>query len=59
MGCKVRLVEKPELNNPILIEGLPGIGLVANITVAYLIKKLDVKFFGEVQSTYFPDISLT
>lgn len=59
MGCKVRLVEKPELNDPILIEGLPGIGLVANITVAYLIKKLDVKFFGEIQSTYFPDISLT
>ncbi|MEM2820507.1 MAG: PAC2 family protein, partial [Candidatus Bathyarchaeia archaeon] len=43
------MYERPNLNNPILIEGLPGIGLVANITVAYLIKKLNAKLFCEIK----------
>jgi len=59
MGCSVRLEEKPELKDPVLLEGLPGIGLVANIAVAYLIRKLDAKFLGEVRSPSFPDMSVT
>ena len=59
MVCAVRLVEEPELKDPILVEGLPGIGLVANIAVAYLIRKLDARFFGEIRSASFPDMSIT
>jgi uncharacterized protein (TIGR00162 family) len=57
--CSVRLIEKPELRDPVLLEGLPGIGLVANVAVAYLIRKLDAKLFGEIKSASFPDMSIT
>jgi uncharacterized protein (TIGR00162 family) len=59
MACIVRQAEKPKLKDPVLLEGLPGIGLVANISVAYLIRKLSAKFFAEVRATSFPDISIT
>jgi uncharacterized protein (TIGR00162 family) len=59
MVCSVKFIEKPELTEPILLEGLPGIGLVANVAVAYLINKLDAKLFGEIKSPYFPDLSIT
>lgn len=58
MGCDVKIVARPDLKSPILLEGLPGIGLVANIAVAYLIKKLKAKFLGEIKSAAFPDISI-
>jgi len=59
MPSIVRQSEKPKLKNPILVEGLPGIGLVANIAVAYLIKKLGAKRFAEVNVVSFPDVSIT
>ena len=59
MTSTVRQLEKPELKDPVLLEGLPGIGLVANIAVAYLIRKLGAKFFAEVKATSFPDVSIT
>jgi proteasome assembly chaperone (PAC2) family protein len=59
MSSVVRQSEKPKLKNPVLVEGLPGIGLVANIAVAYLIKKLGVKRFAEVNAVSFPDVSIT
>jgi len=59
MVCDVRLVEKPELKDPILVAGLPGIGLVANMAVAFLIRKLDARFLGEIRSASFPDMSIT
>lgn len=59
MVCEVKMYERPDLNSPILIEGLPGIGLVANITVAYLIKKLNAKLFCEIRSSYFHDATIT
>ncbi len=59
MVCKIRLSEKLELKEPVLVEGLPGIGLVANIAVTYLIRKLDAKPFGEIRSSDFQDIAIT
>ena len=43
-----------ELNNPILIEGLPGLGLVGKIAIRYLIKKLNAKKFAHLYSPHFP-----
>ncbi|UCF44682.1 MAG: PAC2 family protein [Candidatus Bathyarchaeota archaeon] len=43
-----------ELNNPILIEGLPGLGLVGKIATRYLIKKLNAKKFAHLYSPHFP-----
>lgn len=41
-------------NNPILIEGLPGLGLVGKIAIRYLIKKLNAKKFAHLYSPHFP-----
>lgn len=59
MVCEIKIYERPKLTNPVLIEGLPGIGLVANIAVAYLIKKLNAKLFCEIKSSYFHDMAIT
>ena len=45
---------KVELKNPILIEGLPGLGLVGKIATRYLIRKLDAKKFAYLYSPHFP-----
>jgi len=45
---------KVELKNPILIEGLPGLGLVGKIATRYLIKKLGAKKFAYLYSPHFP-----
>ncbi len=52
---KTIIVEKEdvELKNPILIEGLPGLGMVGKITVKYLIKQLKAKKFAELYSPHF------
>jgi uncharacterized protein (TIGR00162 family) len=43
-----------EPNNPVLIEGLPGLGLVGKIAIRYLIKKLNAKKFAHLYSPHFP-----
>jgi len=52
-------VEKPELHDPILVEGLPGIGFVANIACLHLINELKAKKFCEIHSSSFQALSLT
>ncbi|MFA5364750.1 MAG: PAC2 family protein [Candidatus Bathyarchaeia archaeon] len=59
MVCNIHMYEKPVLDNPVLIEGLPGIGFVANITALHLIKELNAKLFAEIQSSSFQDLSMT
>ncbi len=46
---------KPELENPILVQGLPGFGNVGRIAAHLLIKFCDAKPFAELYSPYFPD----
>ena len=45
----------PKLNNPILIEGLPGFGNVGKITAQLLIQFSEAKLFAEYYSPLFPD----
>jgi uncharacterized protein (TIGR00162 family) len=45
---------KVELNNPILVEGLPGLGLVGKIATRYLIKRLQAQRFAYLYSPHFP-----
>jgi uncharacterized protein (TIGR00162 family) len=59
MVCSIDVSEKPELNNPILIEGLPGIGFVANIAALHLIKELKAKRFIQIFSSSFQDFAVT
>ena len=59
MVCKIKFYEKPVLNNPVLIEGLPGIGFVANVSALHLIKQLNAKLFAQIQSSSFQDLAMT
>ena len=44
----------PKLNNPLLIEGLPGIGNVGKVAVDFLIDELKAKKLYEITSYTFP-----
>jgi uncharacterized protein (TIGR00162 family) len=59
MVCSIDISEKPVLNDPILIEGLPGIGFVANIAALHLIKELKAKLFVQIFSSSFQDFAIT
>jgi len=59
MVCTVEVYEKPKLDNPVLIEGLPGIGFVANIAALHLIHELKAKRFAEIFSASFQDLAVT
>jgi uncharacterized protein (TIGR00162 family) len=59
MVCTVEVYEKPKLNDPILIEGLPGIGFVANISALHLISELNAKRFAAIVSASFQDVAVT
>ena len=45
---------EPKLTNPILIEGLPGMGMVGKITTQHLIKQLAAKRIAFLYSPHFP-----
>ena len=59
MVCTIDISEKPQLNNPILIEGLPGIGFVANIAALHLINELKAVRFVQIVSSSFQDFAVT
>jgi uncharacterized protein (TIGR00162 family) len=50
----VRETVKPDLREPVLIEGLPGMGMVGRIAVRFLIKQFGATRFAELYSPHFP-----
>ena len=48
-------ISKPDLENPVFVQGLPGFGNVGRIAAHLLIKFCDAKPFAELYSPYFPD----
>lgn len=50
-----KFCKKPKLRDPILIEGLPGVGNVARIAVSYLTSKLNAKLYLALYSYIFPN----
>src|SRR3989344_892278 len=54
MSFEVKYISKPTLNNPILIEGLPGIGNVGKIAADFIVDSLKAKKFIEITSNNFP-----
>jgi len=54
METKVRILERPELNNPLVICGLPGSGYVGKMAVDHLISELKAKKMAEFYSYSFP-----
>ena len=47
-------IEKVKMKNPILIEGLPGIGLVGKIAADHMIDELGAKQVAQLISPHFP-----
>ncbi|MBS7644110.1 proteasome assembly chaperone family protein [Candidatus Bathyarchaeota archaeon] len=50
----IREKTKVTLKNPLLIEGLPGLGSVGKITVTYLIRQLRAQKLADLYSPFFP-----
>lgn len=46
--------EEPELEDPIFVEGLTGIGHIGRTAVHYLVDHLEVELFAEIISHHFP-----
>ncbi len=59
MVCIISLRERPKLKDPVLIEGLPGIGFVANIAALHLIRELKANLFAEISCSSFQDFAVT
>ena len=57
MSLQIKLVDKPKLKNPIVIEGFPGIGMIGTIATSYLAEKLQMKLIGYFSSPHFPPIA--
>ncbi len=49
----INVLERPKLKNPILIEGLPGIGNVGRTAAGYIVSKMKAKKFAELYSPHF------
>jgi uncharacterized protein (TIGR00162 family) len=50
----IRWIEKVQLNDPVLVEGLPGVGNVGKLAADYLKEKLDAKPLATIYSKFFP-----
>jgi proteasome assembly chaperone (PAC2) family protein len=50
-----REIFRPELDNPVFVQGLPGFGNVGRIAAHLLIKFCEAKLFAELYSPSFPD----
>ncbi len=59
MACIVRLLEEPRLEEPVLVEGLPGMGFVANIAAMHMIRELKARKFAMIISSSFQDFAMT
>lgn len=52
--CKFQQTGDLEASSPTLIEGLPGMGMVASIAVDQITEQLDLQRFGSIRSEAFP-----
>ena len=50
----IKELEKTDLNDPVLIEGMPGLGLVGKIAIRYLVKELKAGKLAYMYSPHFP-----
>lgn len=53
-SIKIIFYEEPELEEPILIEGLPGVGNVGKLAAEHLLDQIDAVKFADIYSKHFP-----
>jgi len=51
---EVKDIKQIELENPVLVEGLPGIGHVGKLVAEHMIDELGAEKIAEVYSSHFP-----
>ncbi|MEE8168190.1 MAG: proteasome assembly chaperone family protein [Candidatus Hydrothermarchaeales archaeon] len=54
MDFDLKITREPKVKNPVLIEGLPGIGHVGRLAARHLVIELRAKKFGILHSDHFP-----
>ena len=59
MESTIYVLKKTHLQNPLMIEGLPGIGFVANIATLHIIRELQATRFAEVNCSSFQDFAVS
>ena len=47
-----------ELDSPVLVEGLPGAGLVGKIAADHLVEEFDMSFYGSLHCDGLPDVAV-
>lgn len=52
----IKFIKDAKINGAILIEGLPGVGLVGPMTVSYIIDKIGMEYIGYIESEEFPPL---
>jgi uncharacterized protein (TIGR00162 family) len=58
MDSEVKFLFKPEVKEPVLIGGLPGVGQVGKLASEFLISKLSAKKIAEQLSPHFPHYTI-
>jgi uncharacterized protein len=53
-SIKTIFYEEPKLKDPILIEGLPGVGNVGKLAAEHLLDQIEAKKFADIYSKHFP-----
>ena len=53
-AAEITILEEVELDNPIFIEALPGVGHVGKLVADHMIDELDATKFAEIYSPTFP-----
>ncbi|MBI2109637.1 PAC2 family protein [Candidatus Woesearchaeota archaeon] len=56
MVWEIKQISKPKIKNPVLIEGLPGMGNVGKIAVDFMIDSLGAKKLMEIHSYDYPHL---
>ena len=56
MSWKIKKLSKVKITNPILIEGLPGMGNVGKIAIDFIIESLKAKKIYEIYSYSYPSV---
>lgn len=56
--AEIHIEDSPDLEEPFLIEGLPGVGLVGKIATDHLVDTLDMQYIGEVDCDGLPKIAI-
>jgi len=53
-SIKTVIYEEPDLKDPVLIEGLPGVGNVGKLAAEHLLDQIEAKKFADIYSKHFP-----